>query len=238
MQPLVVGGVEVELSGEVVEHLEAGVEPGLDGPLAQEPGGERVDRLDVRAVQAGERGVDALALVVVRRRGERLLELLADARGELGGGRLREGDDGDLVHGRVAGAEDLDDPRRRARSSCPCRRPPPRTGSLSRSVRMRSRTRLVDRDEGRSRDLPHLGEALDPRVVALALADPRAADVAQVAGSRSSGRSRPTARDGSRPSAIPSRMRAEHLLDLVATRLESSPLKGICLSPPRRETTW
>ena len=53
-----VGGIERELCGEPVGDLEGGVEPRLDGPLAQQRRREGVDRLDVRAVEAGEGAVD------------------------------------------------------------------------------------------------------------------------------------------------------------------------------------
>ena len=46
--------IEKEVRLEVAEHLELGVEAGLDRPLAQQAGAERVDRLDPRAVQRSQ----------------------------------------------------------------------------------------------------------------------------------------------------------------------------------------
>ena len=76
-----------------------------------------------------------------------MLELLADAPGELGGCGLRERDDGDLVDGRVSRAEDVDDSgdeRGRLAGAC--------AGldaeALAEVVADPLARRLVDRDDG------------------------------------------------------------------------------------------
>jgi hypothetical protein len=82
------------------EHAEARIEPGLDGVLAQEIGGEPVDRADARELELGDRALEARTLHARRRRvlgGARLdredgrLERLARAERELARRRLGEG---------------------------------------------------------------------------------------------------------------------------------------------------
>ena len=88
-----VRGVERELRRQRVGDLERRIETRLDRTLAQERGREGVDRLDVGAVEAGQGVLDPLARGRIGLVGERVLEPLADAPGELGGCGLRERDD-------------------------------------------------------------------------------------------------------------------------------------------------
>ena len=68
LEPLI-RGIEVQASGDALQHLEQRVDPGLDGPLAQEPGGEAVDRLDPGPVEVARRVEEALPLGALRRGG-------------------------------------------------------------------------------------------------------------------------------------------------------------------------
>ena len=110
-EPLAEGALEHELGLQVAQRAELGVKAGLDRPLAQQAGGERVDRLDPRAVEAAHRCREACAAPGVGLPAERLLEPLAHPGRELGGRLVREGDHRKLVDGGLARGEHLGDPR-------------------------------------------------------------------------------------------------------------------------------
>ena len=130
VQPVVVGGVEVRAGrrGRRAPRSPGRAPPrpaARAGGLLRRRGSSRRARGAARRAQRGSRSRS----LVVRGCVECLLELLADAGGELGGGRLGEGDDGDLVDGRVTRCGGPRRSGRRGRSSCPCRRRPRRRGS-------------------------------------------------------------------------------------------------------------
>ena len=104
-----VGGVEREAAGEAVDDVEQRVDPGLDRPLAQQRGGEAVDRLDVAAIQIARRCEHPLALLALRHSGP-ALKRVPDARRQLGRRLLGERDHHQLVHGRRARREHVRDP--------------------------------------------------------------------------------------------------------------------------------
>ena len=96
--------VEGELALQLVEHVEAGRQPGLDGELEQDAPGEGVQRADRGVVEALQRGL-------AQRPVARLVELGTEAVTQLGGGLLRERDGGDDVdrHALVDEREDAGD---------------------------------------------------------------------------------------------------------------------------------
>ena len=101
--------LERELRRDVVEHLDARREPGLDRVLGEEPLRERVQGGHRGAVELLERAAAARApRRPCRRRAARSLERAADAVAQLGRGLLGERDRGDLAHrarrGRVTSA--------------------------------------------------------------------------------------------------------------------------------------
>ena len=84
--------VEGQLALQLVEHVEARRQAGLDRELEQDAPGEGVQRADRRMVEVVERGL-------AQRRAAGLVELGADAVAQLGSGLLGEGDGGDGVDG-------------------------------------------------------------------------------------------------------------------------------------------
>ena len=112
VEPTAIGLLEPHVGLQVVQRLELGVEPGLDGALAQQVASERVDGLDAGAVEIQQGLLDARVLVLGKALVvERPLELEAHARGQLAGRLLGEGDDRQVVDRGGAAAKQGDDPR-------------------------------------------------------------------------------------------------------------------------------
>ena len=118
--------VEREVALELVEHGEAGREPGLDRELVQQPPGERVQRADRSVIEIVEGGGQDAAGVGAPRPQRRSGRGAGVA--QVGGGLLGERDRGDR-RDRHPGAHECERRARRAGSSCRRPHPPRRTGS-------------------------------------------------------------------------------------------------------------
>ena len=105
VEPGLPGVFQHALAGDLGRDGEAGIEPGLERPLAQQVGGEGVDRGHGRALDVGRGGDEALAVHLVGGRLERALDLLAEAQLQLPGRLLRERDRHDAVERGAAGAD-------------------------------------------------------------------------------------------------------------------------------------
>src|SRR5262249_14843150 len=90
-------------------------EASLERALAQERRGEGVDRGHRGALEVRGRGQETLALRLVRGRGERVLDLLAQTELQLPRRLLAEGDRHDAVERRAARADEGEDAAHQAR---------------------------------------------------------------------------------------------------------------------------
>jgi hypothetical protein len=87
--------LELDLGRDLVEHLDVGRQPRLDRMLGQDPLGERVQRGDRGGIHLLERGTERPSGVCRHL----VLERMADAVTQFGGGLLGERDRRDLAHG-------------------------------------------------------------------------------------------------------------------------------------------
>ena len=100
--------VEAELLADRVHHLEAGVQPRVERPLAQQARGEGVNRLDVRRVDLLDGGPQPVLLAGVGAV-QRAVEIAAHAVAQFARRLLGERDRDDLAQLRPAPAHRLDD---------------------------------------------------------------------------------------------------------------------------------
>ena len=117
-QPLLPELVEDELGAELIELPEGGIDARFDGPLAQQPGGEGVDRRDLSGLELGQGLAQAREPRIVEPRehlgaprgvAQQRFELAPHALAQLARGLLGERDGHHLVDGRVAAVEQAGD---------------------------------------------------------------------------------------------------------------------------------